>query len=222
MCWSAESKFLLCCISQGMETTWESLIYPLSSTYPGLVKTCKITWRFMCKTAAKRYARSSLYEMIHFVNMMVLFLQPITLYSAQQPHNMAKIGIEWLWRQTGMGATNHMHAGGFIRSKPGITHPDIQYHFLPSQVEQCFSPFYPDTVGDLDSWRRCRKHYFKCDKNCLILLQVIDHGRVAPECHAYQVHVGTFRETSRGWLKLKSKNPNDHPIIDANYLDTGT
>lgn len=108
--------------------------------------------------------------------------KPITLYSAQQPHNMVKIGVEWLWQQTGMGATNHMHAGGFIRSKPGITHPDIQYHFLPSQV--------------------------------------IDHGRAPPECHAFQVHVGTMRETSRGWLKLKSRSPNDHPIIEANYLDT--
>ena len=27
-----------------------------------------------------------------------------------------------------------MKAGGFIRSRAGVEHPDIQFHFLPSQV----------------------------------------------------------------------------------------
>lgn len=27
-----------------------------------------------------------------------------------------------------------MESGGFIRSRPGVAHPDIQFHFLPSQV----------------------------------------------------------------------------------------
>lgn len=35
---------------------------------------------------------------------------------------------------TGYGATAHLESGGFIRSGPGVTHPDIQFHFLPSQV----------------------------------------------------------------------------------------
>lgn len=34
----------------------------------------------------------------------------------------------------GYGATAHLESGGFIRSRPGVTHPDIQFHFLPSQV----------------------------------------------------------------------------------------
>ena len=29
-----------------------------------------------------------------------------------------------------------------------------------------------------------------------------------------------MRSTSRGWIKLKSNNPNEHPIIDPNYLST--
>ena len=36
-----------------------------------------------------------------------------------------------------------------------------------------------------------------------------------------QVHVGPMRSESRGWLKLKSKDPRAHPIIDPNYLSTG-
>lgn len=34
----------------------------------------------------------------------------------------------------GYGATAHLESGGFIRSRPRVTHPDIQFHFLPSQV----------------------------------------------------------------------------------------
>lgn len=34
----------------------------------------------------------------------------------------------------GEGATAHLESGGFIRSEPGVPHPDIQFHFLPSQV----------------------------------------------------------------------------------------
>ncbi|XP_066553835.1 choline dehydrogenase, mitochondrial [Amia ocellicauda] len=60
--------------------------------------------------------------------------QPITLYKAQQPIPMVKIGLEWLLKFTGYGATNHLETGGFIRSRPGVTHPDIQFHFLPTQV----------------------------------------------------------------------------------------
>lgn len=34
----------------------------------------------------------------------------------------------------GYGATSHLESGGFIRSRPHVTHPDIQFHFLPLQV----------------------------------------------------------------------------------------
>ncbi|NWX88264.1 CHDH protein, partial [Nothoprocta pentlandii] len=108
--------------------------------------------------------------------------KPITLYNAQKPINMVKIGLEWLWKFTGEGATAHLESGGFIRSQAGVPHPDIQFHFLPSQV--------------------------------------IDHGRVPSTMEAYQVHVGPMRSTSVGWLKLKTTNPNDHPIIEPNYMST--
>ena len=52
-------------------------------------------------------------------------------------------------------------------------------------------------------------------------LQVIDHGRKNPTEEAYQVHVGPMRQKSRGWLKLKSSDPREHPVINPNYLSTG-
>ncbi|XP_055468205.1 choline dehydrogenase, mitochondrial [Psammomys obesus] len=110
--------------------------------------------------------------------------RPITLHSAQKPLRKACIGLEWLWKFTGDGATAHLETGGFIRSRPGVPHPDIQFHFLPSQV--------------------------------------IDHGRKPTQQEAYQVHVGTMRATSVGWLKLRSTDPRDHPVIQPNYLSTET
>ena len=60
--------------------------------------------------------------------------EPITLYSSIKPWNRALIGARWLLRKDGLGATNHFETCGFIRSRPGIPYPDIQYHFLPMAV----------------------------------------------------------------------------------------
>jgi choline dehydrogenase len=57
--------------------------------------------------------------------------QPVSLYSTQQPLAKLGVGIRWLLTATGPGATNHFEAGGFIRSRAGVRHPDLQYHFLP-------------------------------------------------------------------------------------------
>lgn len=110
--------------------------------------------------------------------------QPITIYKAQWkfPHVMIKVGLQWFLTRTGWGATPHLEAGGFVRSRPGVEHADLQYHFLPSVVN--------------------------------------DHGRKPGNCHAYQVHIGALRPTSRGWLKLKSADPKESPLIDFNYLST--
>ncbi len=60
--------------------------------------------------------------------------QPITLYSSIKPWAKALIGMRWLLRKDGLGATNHFESCGFIRSGPGIPYADIQYHFLPMAV----------------------------------------------------------------------------------------
>ncbi|KAJ6668376.1 hypothetical protein lerEdw1_015753 [Lerista edwardsae] len=109
--------------------------------------------------------------------------QPITLYRSQKPLKMIRIGLEWFLKCTGEGATAHLETGGFIRSRAGVPHPDIQYHFLPSQV--------------------------------------IDHGRVPSQMEAYQVHVGPMRSKNVGWLKLKSTDPREHPILEPKYLSEG-
>ncbi|HCV88203.1 MAG TPA: choline dehydrogenase [Alphaproteobacteria bacterium] len=61
-------------------------------------------------------------------------LQPITLYRHLGLLAKARIGAEWLFFKTGLGASNQFETLGFIRSAAGIAYPDIQYHFLPVAI----------------------------------------------------------------------------------------
>jgi choline dehydrogenase len=60
--------------------------------------------------------------------------RPVTLLTAMRPHNMVLIGARWFLRRDGLAASSHLEAGGFIRSEPGVRHPDVQFHFLPALV----------------------------------------------------------------------------------------
>ena len=60
--------------------------------------------------------------------------QPITLYKYWNLWGKALIGAQWLLSRKGLGASNQFEACAFIRSKPGVDYPDIQYHFLPIAV----------------------------------------------------------------------------------------
>jgi choline dehydrogenase len=61
--------------------------------------------------------------------------QPISLYKDLGVLGRGKIGLRWLWNQSGLGATNHFEAGGFIRSSAEVPYPDIQFHFLPAAMQ---------------------------------------------------------------------------------------
>lgn len=61
-------------------------------------------------------------------------LQPITLYSKLNLFSKALIGAQWLFFKTGLGASNHFEAAAFVRSRPGVDYPDIQYHFIPIAI----------------------------------------------------------------------------------------
>ncbi len=107
-------------------------------------------------------------------------VKPITLYRHTGMFSKALIGLNWLLRGRGHGATNHFEAGGFIRSRAGVPYPDIQYHFLPLAVSY-------------------------------------DGAGLASE-HGFQAHVGPMRSKSKGWVRLKSRDPREAPLIQFNYM----
>ena len=108
--------------------------------------------------------------------------QPITLYSTQNLLAKGAIGVEWLLFHTGLGATNHFESGGFIRSRAGVQHPDLQYHFLP--------------------------------------IAMAYDGKDKVDQHGFQAHVGPMRPSSKGWIRLRSRDPRQPPRIQFNYMTT--
>ncbi|HUF57285.1 MAG TPA: GMC oxidoreductase, partial [Thermohalobaculum sp.] len=60
--------------------------------------------------------------------------QPITLYSSLNWRAKAVIGLEWLLRSSGLGASNHFESCAFLRSAAGVEYPDVQFHFLPVAI----------------------------------------------------------------------------------------
>ena len=60
--------------------------------------------------------------------------EPISLYPALKWYNQPKIGAEWLFNGTGVGASNQFESCGFIRSRDEEEWPNLQYHFLPIAI----------------------------------------------------------------------------------------
>ena len=60
--------------------------------------------------------------------------QPITLFKYWNLFGKMRVGLEWMLKKSGPGASNAFESCAFLRSKPGIRYPDIQYHFLPIAV----------------------------------------------------------------------------------------
>ncbi len=106
--------------------------------------------------------------------------EPVSLYPALLLRNQPAIGLEWMLRGTGIGASNHFEAGGFIRTRDDDPWPNIQYHFLPVAINY--------------------------------------NGTNAIKMHGFQAHVGSMRSPSRGRVKLRSRDPREHPSILFNYM----
>jgi choline dehydrogenase len=45
-------------------------------------------------------------------------------------------------------------------------------------------------------------------------------GTPAPSKHGYQVHVGPMYSDARGWVRIRSTDPHEHPAVQFNYLST--
>ena len=62
--------------------------------------------------------------------------QPVSLAPAIKWRNRPKIGLQWLLSRphTGLAASNHAEAGGFARSNETVSHPNLQFHFIPIAI----------------------------------------------------------------------------------------
>jgi choline dehydrogenase len=56
--------------------------------------------------------------------------QPITLYSQANPLRAARTGLEYLLFGTGLGSGQGLESGAFLKSRPDLETPDLQFHFI--------------------------------------------------------------------------------------------
>ncbi|HLS19150.1 MAG TPA: choline dehydrogenase, partial [Paracoccaceae bacterium] len=61
-------------------------------------------------------------------------IQPVTVYRYWPILAKAWVGLNWILTRGGPGASNQFQSAAFLRSRPGVEFPDIQYHFLPIAV----------------------------------------------------------------------------------------
>ena len=108
--------------------------------------------------------------------------QPVSIGPWLKHRHKPRIGAEWLFLRSGVGASNHFEAGGFIRSNDRVDYPNLMFHFLPIAIRY-------------------------------------DGSRPAAE-HGYQVHIGPMYSDVRGTVRLRSRDPYEHPALRFNYLST--
>jgi choline dehydrogenase len=56
--------------------------------------------------------------------------QPITFYSQANPLRAARTGLQYLLFGTGLGSGQGLESGAFLKSRPDLETPDLQFHFI--------------------------------------------------------------------------------------------
>lgn len=59
---------------------------------------------------------------------------PVSIAPALKWRNRPRIGLQWLLFRSGPGSTNHLEAGGFVRSNDDVAYPNLMLHFLPIAI----------------------------------------------------------------------------------------
>ena len=93
------------CCSRSASTSWP--------TCRASAPTCRTTSRSTCSSPAGNRSRSTR-------------TSPGCASWASAP--------QWLFRRTGIGATNHFEGGGFCRSNDDVDYPNLMFHFLPMAI----------------------------------------------------------------------------------------
>jgi choline dehydrogenase len=60
--------------------------------------------------------------------------QPVSVQPGLQMWRRPFIGAQWLFLRSGLGATNHFEAGGFVRGDDDVAYPNLMFHFLPIAI----------------------------------------------------------------------------------------
>lgn len=60
--------------------------------------------------------------------------QPVTLHSQTNPLRMLLTGMQYTFFKTGVGTSQGLESGGFLKTRPELEVPDIQLHFVAAMM----------------------------------------------------------------------------------------
>ncbi len=118
--------------------------------------------------------------------------KPVSLFKDLRADKLAWSLVEGMVFGRGIATTFPYEAGAFLKSRPGLSAPDIQLHFMPA-LEKSANLHFPNPFKPKPSVET-------------------DHG--------FTLRVGPVNPESRGEITLRSANPAEAPRIRANYLQS--
>ena len=62
--------------------------------------------------------------------------QPITLYSQTKGLKQLAVGLQYMLTGKGPGRQNGLESGAFLKSRPDLDRPDLQYHFVLALMQE--------------------------------------------------------------------------------------
>ncbi len=72
--------------------------------------------------------------------------KPITVYSMTKGLKQPMVGLEYAFKGTGPGRSNHLHSGAFLKTRAELDRPDVQLHFV-NAVMRDHARVQPDRDG---------------------------------------------------------------------------
>ncbi|HET6867283.1 MAG TPA: choline dehydrogenase [Solirubrobacteraceae bacterium] len=160
--------------------------------------------------------------------------QPVSVAPAREWKNRPKVGLEWLLRRTGPGATNHFEAGGFIRSNDEVAYPNLMFHFLPIAIRYDGSapqghgyqvhvgPMYSDARGSVKIVSRDPRKHPALRFNYLSTEQDRREWVEAIECARRILGQPAFAPYDAGELSPGPETQSDAQILDWVAKDAET
>jgi choline dehydrogenase len=160
--------------------------------------------------------------------------QPVSVAPAIRWRNRPKVGLEWLLRRTGPGATNHFEAGGFIRSNDQVAYPNLMFHFLPIAIRYDGSapqghgyqvhvgPMYSDARGSVKIVSRDPRKHPALRFNYLSTEQDRHEWVEAIRCSRHILGQPAFAAYDAGELSPGPQVQSDEQILDWVAKDAET
>lgn len=114
-----------------------------------------------------------------------------TLNNVNLPFNQFRHTLAWLFQRKGPLTTSPLEAVAFFKTANNLPQPDLQLHFVPAHIGN-------------DTHLAAGADFY--------------NPKTYPKTDGFTILPSLIQPKSRGYVALRSKNPNDAPIIQPNYL----